>query len=166
VSIPSDIQINLLSSLLMTFSGPTSRVDGKIMYHDSRTAYLIAEGKPSHLAIMPGYLRDEGAFGRGNVYEAPRRFLDQIGAERVFGTWTRGLAKSCGADDGLWLTYPQLAQGLARQRLDYAKSLGVGQIVTDSPLCADWMAGQATEADPLVSWLPEILLKEITLHPT
>jgi Fe-S oxidoreductase len=128
------------------------------MYHDSRPAYLIAEGKPTHLAILPGYLEDEAQFGEGEVYEAPREILKSMGAEIVFGSWTRGLAKSCGADDGLWLTHPYLAQGLARQRLEYAESLGADQIITDSPLCAHWMAEFSSGDDPSVRWLPEALV--------
>ena len=157
VNLPQDTKISLLSTLLFEKGGNFGEISETVVYHDSRPAYLIAEGKPTHLAILPGYLEDENQFGEGEVYEAPRRLLKLMGAEILFGSWTRGLAKSCGADDGLWLTHPHLAQGLARQRLVYAKSLGADQIIADSPLCAHWMAENATGGDPSVRWLPEVL---------
>jgi Fe-S oxidoreductase len=86
--------------------------------------------------------------------------LDGMGVRRIFGAWTRGLAKSCGADDGLWQTYPDLAAGLARQRLEYARSLGARLIVTSSPLCASFLTRHQGQADPPVAWLPEFVLEK------
>lgn len=158
VNLPQDTKIISLSTLLLEKVNASGKFSDLVMVHDSRPAYLIAEGKPTHLAILPGYLEDENQFGEGQVYEAPRDLLKSMGIEIIFGCWTRGLAKSCGADDGLWLTHPHLAQGLARQRLDYARSLGADQIITDSPLCAYWMAENAAESDCIVRWLPEMVL--------
>ena len=157
VNLPQDTKIIPLSTLLLEKENASGKLSEVVMVHDSRPAYLIAEGKPTHLTILPGYLEDENQFGEDEVYQAPRRLLKSMGAEIIFGTWTRGLAKSCGADDGLWLTHPHLAQGLARQRLEYAKSLGANQIITDSPLCVHWMAENASGSDPSVRWLPEVL---------
>ncbi len=106
---------------------------------------------------MPGYVENEDEFGLGPVYAAPRRLLDVLGAQRVFGTWTRSLAKTSGADDGLWLTYPNLAEGLAAQRLDYAERLGAEMLVTDSPLAASFLAKHLGKRKIGVKLLAELL---------
>ncbi len=126
------------------------------MVHDSRPACLIADQMANHLAIMPGYLEDEAAFGVGAVYEAPRRLLDALGVERVFGNWTRSLARTSGADDGLWLTYPHLAAGLAAQRLDFAETLGADTLVTDSPLATSFLSKHIGERSIKVKLLAEL----------
>ena len=84
--------------------------------------------------------------------------LDALGAERIFGNWTRSLAKTSGADDGLWLTYPKLADGLAEQRLDFAERLGAKIIVTDSPLAASFLYRHAFERPIQVKLLAELVV--------
>jgi len=157
VEFPKDVDIQLLSVYLVKNASFKMDVIGKTLIHDSRPACLIAEKMPNHLAVIPGYLADETVFGEGQVFDAPRQLVDTVGAERVFGNWTRCLAKSCGADDGLWLTYPKLAQGLVRQQLDYAKELGAEVIISASPLCADYLSKNAGDDDVPVVWLPELI---------
>ena len=157
LNLPEDLMITLLPEVLKSKSNQDKKSLGKVFVHDSRSAYLIADSLPSHLAILPGYLANENDFGDGPVYDAPRKLLDTLGCERFPNTWTRALAKSCGADDGLWLTYPELAFGLANQRLDYIKKLGAETVVCDSPLCASFMKDAATDTDLLICWLPELL---------
>jgi heterodisulfide reductase subunit B len=130
----------------------------KVFVHDSRPAYFLSDCLPDFHAILPERIEEENDFGKGAVYESPRTLVDKLGAQRVFGPWTRALAKSCGADDGLWLSYPDLANGLARQRLDYAHHLQADSIVTDSPLCASILKKSRSQADPAVYWLPEYLM--------
>ena len=156
VELPENVNVKLLSELLDE-NYTASRLElGSVFVHDSRPGYLIADEQPSFTAILPGYTEDEATFGKGVVYEAPRRLLDAMGAQRVYGAWTRALAKSSGADDGLWLTHPHLATGLAAQRLDYARSLGATSLVTDSPLAASYLARNAQQDDIPVRWLPEL----------
>lgn len=128
-----------------------------VLVHDSRPACLLANQMANSLAVLPGYVEDESAFGTGPVYEAPRRLLDGLGARRVFSTWTRSLAKSSGADDGLWLTYPHLAAGLAIQRLNYAEHLGATTLVTDSPLAAAFLSKHIADRKIKVKLLAELL---------
>jgi len=157
LDLPEGVQVRLLSQVLAE-SSPAHPVGlGLVCVHDSRPACLIADQMSSHLAVMPGYFEDEAEFGVGGVYEAPRQIVERLGGRRVFGTWTRALAKSCGADDGLWLTYPDLARGLAGQRLEYARQLQAGAIITDSPLCAAWLGQSPDRANIAVRWLPELL---------
>jgi len=157
VDLPDAVTVKLLSEVLDNHLTPPEREMGMIFVHDSRPALMMADAAPSHLAILPGYIEDESEFGKGVVYEAPRRLLDAMIGQRIYGAWTRGLAKTSGADDGLWLTYPDLAAGLAAQRLEYAKSLGATMLVTDSPLAASYLSRNAQPDDVPVRWLPEVV---------
>ncbi len=157
VDLPENVSIKLLSQVFDEHVEISKQDLGKILVHDSRPACLIADRMANHLAIMPGYREDESAFGEGAVYAAPRRLLDAMGAQRVFGAWTRSLAKTSGADDGLWLTHPDLAAGLAAQRLDYAERLGATTLVTNSPLAADYLSKQAAGREIKVKLLAELL---------
>ena len=154
---PEGVVVRLLSEVLADGLKPTRRNLGQVFVHDSRPAYLISTKEPLYTVVLPGYTRDESAFGRGPVYEAPRHLLDAWGAERVWGTWTRALAKTSGSDDGLWLTYPDLSAGLAAQRLDYARSLGAALVVTDSPLAAGYLSQYAEGHEIEVKLLAELL---------
>lgn len=157
INLPEDVEVELLSQALSNKNKTSNGQLGPVFVHDSRAACFIADEMPNHLSILPGYTETEEAFGSGAVYEAPRRLVDDLGGKRVYGTWTRGLAKSCGADDGLWLTHPDFAVGLACQRLAYARQLGADLIVTDSPLSASWLKRNANEGDLPVYWLPELM---------
>jgi hypothetical protein len=160
IALPAQVKVKLLSELL---SGPTSKPSsklGRVLYHDSRPACLIAERMPNHLAILPGYHDNEEAFGAGKVYDAPRRLIDAYGGERVFTTWTRGLSRSAGSDDGLWLTYPDLARELAVARLSEAEQAGAELIVTDSPLAANILHQNRNSHRIQVKYLAEIVAND------
>lgn len=157
VDLPNGVAVRLLSEVLADDIEPPQNDLGKVFVHDSRSAYLIATEEPLHTVVLPGYTEDESTFGGGPVYEAPRKLLDAMGAERVWGSWTRGLGKTSGADDGLWLTHPKLAAGLAGQRLDYAESLGATMIVTDSPLAASYLLKHIGEHHVRVKLLAELM---------
>jgi len=156
VDLPQGMAVELLSVVLGERFTPSKRDLGRVFVHDSRPACLIADRLASYMVVLPGYTEDESAFGEGAVYEAPRHLLDALGAQRVFNTWTRSLAKTSGADDGLWLTYPDLATGLAVQRFDYAERLGAEMLVTDSPLAAVYLSKHAAGRDIEVRLLAEL----------
>jgi len=155
--LPEGVVVRLLSEVLDENLDPGKKDLGKVFVHDSRPAYLISTEEPTYTVILPGYTEDETTFGKGPVYDAPRRLLDRLGAQRVWGPWTRALAKSSGADDGLWLTHPYLAEKLAVQRLDHVESLGATTVVTDSPLAAAWLAKHAGGREVEVKLLAELL---------
>ncbi len=127
----------------------------RVFVHDSRSSALLANALARAETIQPGFCGDEEALGSGGVYEAPRRLVDAMGMERLYTVWSRSLSRSCGADDGLWRTYPELAAGLARQRLDAAQRLGAELVVTDSPLSAAHLGGHAEGL--AVRWLPQLI---------
>lgn len=129
----------------------------RALIHDSRSAALLADALPKAEVIQPGFVGDESKLGSGSIYDAPRALLQALGVESVFSVWTRALSRSSGADDGLWRTYPVLAEGLARQRLQHASDLGADRVITDSPLQAAHMKRFAGDFDLQVSWLPELL---------
>jgi len=158
--LPENVTVKLLSVVLdesdaALSGGPNP---GTVFIHDSRPACLIADQMATNLAVMPGYKEDEDAFGQGVVYSAPRRVVDALGGQRVFSAWTRSLAKTSGADDGLWLTYPTLAAGLANQRLDYAVQLKADMLVTDSPLAVGFLRRHGGDRNLKVCLLAELLL--------
>ncbi|HIQ05009.1 MAG TPA: (Fe-S)-binding protein [Anaerolineae bacterium] len=162
VSLPTGVTVTSLSEHLARAvqEGRLTlpRHDGeRIFFHDSRSACLVADEMAQAEVIQPGYRGPEETLGKGEVYDAPRRLVDNMGMERLCSVWSRSLSKSCGADDGLWLIYPKLAEGLARQRLQEAKQLGAELIITDSVLCARHLARAAEEGDVHVHWLPELL---------
>jgi hypothetical protein len=157
ISLPETLEVRLLSEVLASGVQQTGRILPKVFVHDSRAACLIADRMADHLAVLPGYRESEDAFGLGEVYEAPRRLIDRFGAERVFSSWTRSLAKSCGSDDGLWLTYPNLAADLAAARLNEVDRLGADLLVTDSPLAAAFLRQQRKQYRVKIASLTEIL---------
>jgi Fe-S oxidoreductase len=158
VDLPEGVSVKLLSEVLAENITPDKKDLGKAFVHDSRPAYLIATEEPLYTVILPGYTDDETTFGSGPVYEAPRKLLDSLGAERIWGSWTRALARSSGADDGLWLTHPDLAAGLAEQRLEHAEALGATTLVSDSPLAAALLKKHAGGREIDVKLLAELMV--------
>jgi Fe-S oxidoreductase len=128
----------------------------RIFFHDSRCAAMLGDEMALDQAILPDFFGPESVLGIGEIYELPRRLLDAMGMKRVFTTWSRSLAKSCGADDGLWLTYPEIAEKLALKRLEEAGELGAGVIVTDSLLCSHQLKSVRRSGDVEVKWFPEL----------
>jgi len=137
------------------------RCNAPVFVHDARAAYPLADVQPSARVVMPGFDRqpgaDESECGDGEVYRAPRRAVARGGLATVWGTWCRALAKSSGADDGLWLAAPPVAAALARARLRWVRGLGARVLVTDSVLAAAWLQRHAAADDPAVAWLPLLL---------
>jgi len=165
IAIPEDVRItSLTEEILLAVQKGIIKISGKsekkVFFHDSRSACLLSDKMASDEAIQPGFKGPEEILGAGDVYEKPRELIDIMGMERIFSVWSRSLSKSCGADDGLWLTYPEIAGGLARQRLKEFNSLNVDIIVTDSPLCQKHLSGARDEDDVMILWLPELLLGE------
>jgi Fe-S oxidoreductase len=162
VSLPDGVAVTSLTEVLAEAVGrgtsePAGVSGRRAFFHDSRAASLLADCPPSVEAIQPGYRGPEETFGKGRIFDAPRQALDALGMQRPFSVWSRALCKSCGADDGLWLTYPALAEGLARQRLQDAKRLGADLLVADSPLCAAHLSRFAAAEGIEVRWLPVLL---------
>ncbi len=162
--LPEGVGATLLSESLAEAVGrgafvPSRHAGKRVFFHDCRAACLLADSPPTAEAIQPGYRGPEETLGKGRVFDAPRQLLDALGMRRLFSAWSRALCKSCGADDGLWLTYPTLAEGLARQRLQEAKRLGAELVVADSPLCAAHLSRFAAAEGIEVRWLP-VLLEE------
>ncbi len=162
VTLPDGINVTTLSALLAdAIQGERlvlSRMRQQVFFHDSRAAALVAEAMPNAEVIQPGYRGNEENLGKGDVFDAPRRVVDALGMARLYSVWSRALCKSCGADDGLWLTYPELARGLAKQRLYEAKRLGADLIITDSVLCATHLQSVRGVEDIAIKWLPELIV--------
>ncbi len=176
ITLPSDVTISSLSERLAEKGGvaipaPSQNGNGELhrdaghskgaLFLDSRSASLLADSMASSEAIQPGFQGPEAALGTGAIFEWPRRVIDSMGIRRIYSVWSRSLAKSCGADDGLWLTYPELAVKLARQRLQEAKQYQADLIVTDSLVSARHLSRNADSGDVLVRWLPELFMETL-----
>jgi len=162
-TLPVHIEITSISALLAKgvskVSEKASAWKGKrALLHDSRSACALGERMAHDAAIQPGFQGPEETMGTGEVYEASRQVVDTLGVQRLNTVWTRSLSRSCGADDGLWLTYPRIAEQLACERLREAELLGAELMITDSLLCAWWLRSVRKSTDVEVCWLPELLV--------
>jgi hypothetical protein len=129
-----------------------------VFLHDSRTATLLADELPIAEVIQPGYTGDESKLGGGAIFDAPRRLLDAMGMKRQYSVWSRALSRSGGADDGLFLTYPELAAALAKARLSEVRRVGAEVLIAESLLDAIHLAKFADETGLTVRWLPALIL--------
>jgi hypothetical protein len=162
VTLPDGVQITSLVAALAEALQPEQlpRFTGvKAFIHDGRAAALVGDSLAKAEAIQPGFNGDEQALGTGAVYDVPRQLADQMGFSRVYSVWSRSLARSSGADDGLHLTYPDLAEGLARQRLEHIKRIGAEVVLTESPLSAAHLARYAGPLGLTVYWLPDLIAR-------
>jgi len=162
VTLPDGVQITSLVAALAEALQPEQlpRFTGvKAFIHDGRAAALVGDSLAKAEAIQPGFNGDEQALGTGAVYDVPRQLADRMGFIRVYSVWSRSLARSSGADDGLHLTYPDLAEGLARQRLEHIKRIGAEVVLTESPLSAAHLARYADQVGLKVYWLPDLIAR-------
>lgn len=162
VSLPDGVRITSLTAMLAETLQPDQlpRFAGvKAFIHDGRAAAFLADSLAKAEAIQPGFNGDEQALGTGAVYDVPRQLADQMGFSRSYSVWSRSLARSSGADDGLHLAYPDLAEGLARQRLEEIKRIGAEVVITESPLSAAHLARYADQVGLKVYWLPDLIAR-------
>jgi Fe-S oxidoreductase len=163
VAVPSRVAVISLAAVVETAIRegrlqPPHYGGAAAFVHDSRSSCLLADRLAQAEAVQPGYRGPEEISGEGEVYAVVRRLADAVGLERRYSVWSRSLSRSCGADDGLWLTYPDLAEGLAKQRLEEARRLGASIVVTDSLLCARHLERFAGGSGVQVRWLPEMVV--------
>ena len=164
VALPEDVAILSLAEVLARARAEgvlpaPSYADMPVFLHDSRAATLLADELPVAEVIQPGYVGDETKLGTGAVFDAPRQLLDALGMKRCYSVWSRALSKSSGADDGLFLTYPDLAAAMARARLAEAKRVGAEMLVAESLLDAIHLKRFAAETGLAVNWLPELFIR-------
>jgi Fe-S oxidoreductase len=162
VALPESVEVTSLTELLASaWAEGRLRLPNhggqKVFFHDSRSAFQLGERSARAEAVQPGFRGPETMSGEGEIYEAPRRLLAALNLTPCYNVWSRALSRSCGADDGLWRTYPVLARDLAQARLAQVKTAGAARLVTDSLLAARWLAQAWRPGDPAVSWLPELL---------
>ncbi|HDH96831.1 MAG TPA: (Fe-S)-binding protein [Proteobacteria bacterium] len=70
------------------------------------------------------------------VYEAPRRILDEVCRESVIEfSWNRRSSYCCGGGGGLPITHPEVAKAIALERLSEFKEHGDAALVTACPSC-------------------------------
>ena len=163
VSLPDKLVVVSLAELVETGLRKKKiesilKSEQKVFFQDSRSACFLAEELASDEAIQPALCGSEEYSGSGEIYELPRRILENLGVQRVSSVWSKSLSKSTGTDDGLWHTYPDLAAGLARMRLVHIQSLGADVVVTDSVLDAVHLRQTriGSAKDLQIYWFPEL----------
>lgn len=104
----------------------------KVFFHDARAAYYLGDTKPDEKIIMPDFFGPEELLGEGEVYELPRKALLKGGAELKFSVWSRAVANAMGNDEGVSMTYPDIAKKMAKRRLRMIAETGAEVLVTDS----------------------------------
>jgi hypothetical protein len=82
-----------------------------------------------------------------------------MGMKRRYSVWSRALSRSSGADDGLFLTYPELAAAMAKARLAEARRVGADMLIAESLLDAIHLAKFAVEIGLTIKWLPALILR-------
>jgi Fe-S oxidoreductase len=71
------------------------------------------------------------------VYDAPREVIAQVtGKEPRELFHSRGEAECCGAGSAMYITNPELAQKVAKRRVDGAVEDGATTLITACPNCA------------------------------
>jgi len=103
------------------------------------TEVILEHVKPSSLKPLElkAVYFDPCHLGRHlNVYEPPRRLLSMVpGLKLIEPEETREESLCCGAGGGVRGCFEELAQAVARELLDYFKSLGAEAVVTACPFC-------------------------------
>ena len=103
------------------------------------TEVILEHVKPSSLKPLElkAVYFDPCHLGRHlNVYEPPRRLLTVIpGLKVIEPEESREESLCCGAGGGVRGCFEELAQAVARELLDYFKSLGAEAVVTACPFC-------------------------------
>jgi len=144
---PAGLRTESLAEALGPDARPQVAIGGPVFVHDTRPSYWLTGAQPDGRCVVPGYeMRpdaNEAACGDAPAYDRVRHLVERAAPRRVWSVWTRSLAHSCGSDDGLWATRPDLAARLARARLQHAREHGAAALVTDSPLAAWWLAQHA-----------------------
>ncbi len=123
---------------------------------DSRSASQLADGLALPVAIQPGYLGSPEDSGQGAIYDDLRALLQRLGGREQRHRWERSLSRSSGADDGLWATYPEIAEDLSIALLESATEAGATRLVTDSPMAAAILSRSADRSVPVV-WIGELI---------
>jgi Fe-S oxidoreductase len=94
---------------------------------------LTSRSKLDRDAKLPITYHDPCHLGRySDIYEEPRRLLDQAGWQVVEMPDNREMSLCCGAGGGVKSNYPDLANAIAQARLAQVNN---GRLCTACPLC-------------------------------
>jgi heterodisulfide reductase subunit D len=131
-----------LSEFLLDYLGQM-----KIKQNDTKTTYH----DPCHL-------------GRAlKIFDAPREIMKAVYPNFVELNPNKELARCCGAGGGMRSAYPEIAEKIARTRLEDVKNAGVQQIVSACPFCEYQFMEMSDKAgiDLDVKDIAEILLENL-----
>jgi len=100
-------------------------------------ARAIKEGKlkPREIKKSMTY-HDPCHLGRhSGIYEEPRQIILATGAKLKEMELNKELAFCCGAGGGVMANHPELANSIAKERIEMAEKSGADELVTCCPMC-------------------------------
>ena len=92
------------------------------------------------------------------IFEEPRKILEKAGVKIVEMTLTKEKSFCCGGGGGVKSNFPQVAEEMAKERLEMAKETQVNILVTPCPMCYLNMKGKDEKIK--VMELSELLEKD------
>ncbi len=133
-----------------------SRSADAVSYHDScklgrlGEAYPEWNGKWTKAMNIINVTEPERAtpFGNKGIYDAPRRLMDQVTANRVELQRNRQFSYCCGGLGGGKEAYPDFAKHAARERLEEVRTSGASTVVSACGACTSHLREVAQETDP------------------
>ncbi len=99
------------------------------------------------------------------IYDPPRRVLSKIsGGKVVEMERNRENAMCCGNGAGMRMLFEEQARVIGNARVQQARNVGAGFLVTSCPFCKNMLASQAGEGLTVLD-LPEIVMASYRSHP-
>lgn len=110
-----DIEVEFITTTILKYlkkKNISYNLNEKVTYHD-----------PCHLGRHSG------------IYDEPREILRLLGYEVIEMRNSRNESLCCGGGAGLKTNNPELADKIAKKRIEQAKNIHVSKIITTCPLC-------------------------------
>lgn len=133
--------------------------------------FLADRLDPSSMASLDGLgpvtFHDPCDLGRAQgVYDEPRRLLSlALSSPIVEMARSRKDSSCCGSGSGVKSAYPELAQAIAKDRIEMAKAVGAKVMVTSCPWCEQSLREcQGDNPDVQVADLAEIVEMSLDRH--
>lgn len=99
---------------------------------------------------------------KSGIYDAPREILRLLGYKIIEMRNNKQEALCCGGGAGLKANFPELADKIAKKRIEQARDIGVDKIVTTCPLCFSHMQ---ENSDIMIEEFSHVVADALGLKP-